>query len=189
MLTSSKCKLILLLLLILYSGISANKDKPERSKHGMVVSASDLSTDVGVSILEKGGNAVDAAIAVGFALAVAYPGAGNIGGGGFMVLHISNGTNTTIDFCETAPLAAHEKMYLDSLGNFIPALGQTGWTSAGVPGTVAGLIYTLEKYGTMKLKDVIQPAINLLEGILIDSSTKTFYGASDPRGFGKAAGW
>ncbi len=163
MLTSSKCKLILLLFLILSSAIYASKDIPERSKHGMVVSASNLATDVGVSILKKGGNAIDASVAVGFALAVTYPNAGNIGGGGFMVLHLSNGKNTTIDFREMAPLAAHEKMYLDTLGNFIPALSQTGWTSSGVPGTVAGLIYALDKYGTMKLKDVLQPAIDLAE--------------------------
>lgn len=163
MLTSSKCKLILLLFLILSSAIAATKDKPERTKHGMVVSASNLATDVGVSILKMGGNAIDASVAVGFALSVAYPSAGNIGGGGFMVLHLSNGKNTTIDFREIAPLAAHEKMYLDSLENFIPALSQAGWTSAGVPGTVAGLIYVLEKYGTMKLADVIQPAIDLAE--------------------------
>ena len=163
MLTSSKCKLILLLFLILSSAIYASKDIPERSKHGMVVSASNLATDVGVSILKKGGNAIDASVAVGFALAVTYPNAGNIGGGGFMVLHLSNGKNTTIDFREIAPLAAHEKMYLDTLGNFIPALSQTGWTSSGVPGTVAGLIYALDKYGTMKLKDVLQPAIDLAE--------------------------
>jgi gamma-glutamyltranspeptidase/glutathione hydrolase len=149
--------------LILSSAIAAANDKPERSKHGMVVSASNLATDVGVSILKKGGNAIDASVAVGFALAVTYPSAGNIGGGGFMVLHLSNGKNTTIDFREMAPLAAHEKMYLDSLEKFIPALSQTGWTSSGVPGTIAGLIYALDKYGTMKLKDVLQPAIDLAE--------------------------
>jgi len=129
----------------------------------MVVTADDLATEVGVQILKQGGNAVDASVAIGFALAVTFPSAGNIGGGGFMVMHLADGKNTTIDFREIAPMAAHEKMFLDSLGNFIPALSQDGWTSSGVPGTVAGLIYALEKYGTMKLKDVIQPAIDLAE--------------------------
>ncbi len=163
MLTSSKFIQVLFFILFLFSTIYSFNGNPERAKHGMVVSASDLATDVGVSILKKGGNAVDASVAVGFALAVTFPSAGNIGGGGFMVIHLSNGNNTTIDFRETAPLAANGKMYLDSLGNFVPSLSQTGWTSAGVPGTVAGLIYTLQKYGTMKLKDVIQPAIDLAE--------------------------
>lgn len=158
---SSKCKFIILLILIHSSALFANKDNPERSKHGMVVSANNLATDIGVSILKKGGNAIDASVAVGFALAVTFPSAGNIGGGGFIVLHLADGTNTSIDFREMAPLASHENMYLDSLGNFIPALSQSGWTSAGVPGSVAGLIYVLEKYGTMRLSDLIQPAIDL----------------------------
>lgn len=136
---------------------------PVRSKHGMVVSANEIASEIGAAILKKGGNAIDAAVATGFALAVTYPQAGNIGGGGFMVIHLANGKNTTLDFRETAPLAATEKMFLDSLGNFVPALSQEGWKSAGVPGTVAGFIYALGKYGTLKLKDVIQPAIDLAE--------------------------
>ena len=163
MLTFSKSKQTLFFILVLFSTIFSFNGNPERAKHGMVVTASDLATDVGVAILKKGGNAVDASVAVGFALAVTFPSAGNIGGGGFMVIHLADGKNTTIDFRETAPLAAHEKMYLDSLGNFVPSESQTGWSSAGVPGTVAGLIYALQKYGTMKLKDVIQPAIDLAE--------------------------
>jgi len=161
--TSSRIKSILILFLFLSTSVFAGNGNPVRAKHGMVVTASDLASDVGIEILKKGGNAVDAAVAVGFSLAVTYPNAGNICGGGFMVIHLSNGTNTTLDFREMAPLAAYEKMYLDSLGNFVPSLSQEGWTSTGVPGTVAGLIYALEKYGTMKLKDVIQPAIDLAE--------------------------
>jgi gamma-glutamyltranspeptidase/glutathione hydrolase len=130
-------------------------------KHGMVVSASTIASKVGVEILEKGGNAVDAAVAVGFALAVTYPYAGNIGGGGFMVIHLQNGKNITVDFREKAPLAATKNMYIDKKGNYVPALSQEGTTSAGVPGSVAGLIYALNKFGTMKLADVIQPAIDL----------------------------
>lgn len=135
----------------------------ESYKNGMVVSASAHATKVGIDILMKGGNAIDAAVAVGFALAVTYPSAGNIGGGGFLVLNTSDGLSTTIDFRETAPMLAHRDMYLDGDGNFLPELSQEGVTSAGVPGSVAGLIYALEKFGTMPLAEVIQPAINLAE--------------------------
>lgn len=149
-----------LLIIAFISGGILAKD-PVRAKKGMVVSAEKLATEVGVQILKKGGNAVDAAVAVGFALAVTYPAAGNIGGGGFMVIHLADGKNTTIDFREKAPSAADRNMYLDKNGNYIPELSQSGWTSSGVPGTVAGLIYVLKKYGTMSLRDVIQPAIDL----------------------------
>ncbi len=127
----------------------------------MVVSASELASKVGVEILKKGGNAVDAAVAVGFALAVTHPSAGNIGGGGFMVIHLNNGTNTTIDYREKAPASANEFIFQDSLGNFLPDKSQSGVTSSGVPGSVAGLIYALEKYGSLSLAEVLQPAIDL----------------------------
>jgi gamma-glutamyltranspeptidase/glutathione hydrolase len=156
-------KIFLLLFIILffsYNSFSESKD-PVRGKNGMVVSASELASQVGVEILKKGGNAVDAAVAVGFALAVTYPAAGNIGGGGFMVIHLNDGTNTTIDYREKAPLSATEFLYQDSLGNFLPEKSQEGVTSSGVPGSVAGLIYALEKYGTLSLAEVIQPAIDL----------------------------
>ena len=129
----------------------------------MVVSTSTIASRVGVNILKSGGNAVDAAVATGFALAVTYPYAGNIGGGGFMVIHLKNGKNTTIDFREKAPLAATKDMYLDKQGNYQPALSREGTTSAGVPGSVAGLIFALEKYGSMPLSKIIQPAIELAE--------------------------
>jgi len=138
------------------------------SQNGMVVSASQLASEVGVDILKQGGNAVDAAVATGFALAVTYPSAGNIGGGGFMVINI-NGHNTTIDFRETAPLAATQNMLLDEEGNYDKKKSLHEWTSVGIPGTVAGLIYALEKYGTMNLSEVIQPAIDLAEnGFVLD---------------------
>lgn len=138
------------------------------SQNGMVVSASELASKVGVDILKQGGNAVDAAVATGFALAVTYPSAGNIGGGGFMVISI-NGNNTTIDFRETAPLAATENMLLNEEGNYDKKKSLHEWTSVGIPGTVAGLIYALEKYGTMNLSEVIQPAIDLAEnGFVLD---------------------
>jgi gamma-glutamyltranspeptidase/glutathione hydrolase len=151
-----------------FNSFSESKD-PVRAKNGMVVSASELASKVGVEILKKGGNAVDAAVAVGFALAVTYPAAGNIGGGGFMVIHLNDGTNTTIDYREKAPLSANEFLYQDSLGNFLPEKSQTGVTSSGVPGSVAGLIYALEKYGTLSLAEVIQPAIDLaLNGFILE---------------------
>jgi len=145
---------------------------PVNAKNGMVVSASAIASKVGVKILKKGGNAVDAAVAVGFALAVTYPFAGNIGGGGFMVIHLKSGTNTTIDYREKAPGNAFKDMYLDKNGNFEPKLSLEGTTSSGVPGSVAGLIYALKKYGSMKLKDVIQPAIDLAQnGFPLDYNT------------------
>jgi gamma-glutamyltranspeptidase/glutathione hydrolase len=134
---------------------------PVRGKNGMVVSASKIASQVGIDILKNGGNAIDAAVAVGFALAVTYPSAGNIGGGGFMVIHLQDGTNTTIDFRETAPKSVNEYIYQDSLGNYLPDKSQFGVTSSGVPGSVAGLLYALNEYGTMSLSDVIQPAIDL----------------------------
>lgn len=169
MLTQTFSKLLLLILILFNSVLFAEAQDPVRGKNGMVVSASKLASEVGIEILKKGGNAIDAAVAVGFALAVTYPSAGNIGGGGFMVIRLNNGTSTTIDYREKAPIQAHEKMFQDSTGNFLPQLSQEGTTSAGVPGSVAGLIYALEKYGTMKLKDVIEPAIKLAEeGFVLD---------------------
>src|ERR1035437_6429130 len=158
-----------LLCLFLLSIARGSYPDPVRGQNGMVVSSSKLSSLVGIEILKKGGNAVDAAVAVGFALAVTYPSAGNIGGGGFMVIHLKNGNNTTIDFRETAPLNAYRDMYIDKKGIFDPMLSSEGVTSSGVPGTVDGLIYTLEKYGNLKLKDVIEPAIDLAEkGFVLD---------------------
>ncbi len=151
------------LIIISFLGIQVWAKDPVRAKNGMVVTSDKIATEVGVRILRKGGNAVDAAVAVGFALAVTYPYAGNLGGGGFMVIHTSSGKDITIDFREKAPLSASRNMYLDKEGNVIPEMSRFGWSSAGVPGTVAGLIMALEKYGTMKLKDVIEPAIELAE--------------------------
>ncbi|MCJ7554551.1 MAG: gamma-glutamyltransferase, partial [Ignavibacteriaceae bacterium] len=141
--------------------IKAQVPGPIAGKNGMVVSASELASKVGVEILKKGGNAVDASVAVGFALAVTHPSAGNIGGGGFMVIRLNDGTSTTIDYREKAPGSAHPDLYLDENKVPISDLSETGATSSGVPGSVAGLIYALEKYGTMKLEDIIQPAIDL----------------------------
>lgn len=165
MLIYSKKTLLIFSFLYFISVVSVQADAPDpvRSKNGMVVSASNLASKVGLQILKKGGNAVDAAVAVGFALAVTYPSAGNIGGGGFMVIHLKDGKNITIDYREKAPLNSTNTIYIDEKGEIVPEKIQEGILSAGVPGSVAGLIYALEKYGTMKLADVIQPAINLAE--------------------------
>jgi gamma-glutamyltranspeptidase/glutathione hydrolase len=132
-------------------------------KNGMVVSASSYASKVGLEILKRGGNAVDAAVAVGFTLAVTYPQAGNIGGGGFMVLRVKDSIITSIDYREKAPSGSSRNMFLDSSGNYDPDKSQFGHLSSGVPGSVAGLLYALEKYGTMSREDVMQPAIDLAE--------------------------
>jgi len=160
---------IFLLLLTTNILIFAKSKDPVRAQNGMVVSASDIASLVGVDILEKGGNAVDAAVATGFALAVTYPQAGNIGGGGFMVLHLEDGTNTTIDYREKAPQTAFRDMFLNKNGDFDLTKSTEGWASSGVPGSVAGMLYALEKYGTMTREEILQPAIKLASnGFLID---------------------
>jgi len=173
----NKFTIALLTFLLLFSNFIISESlRPVKSKNGMVVSASTIASKVGIQILKDGGNAVDAGVAVGFALAVTYPFAGNIGGGGFMVLHLKDGKNTTIDFREKAPLSAHKNMYLNEQGDYVPALSQNGVTSAGVPGSVAGLIFALKKYGTLPLSKVIQPAIDLAKNgwVLDDRSTESF---------------
>lgn len=131
------------------------------SGHGMVVSAHPQGSEIGVSVLRKGGNAIDAAVATQFALAVCYPAAGNIGGGGFIVIRTSDGEQDVLDFREKAPLNASRDMYLDSSGNVIKDLSTETHLAAGVPGTVDGMITIHEKYGRLKFREVIQPAIDL----------------------------
>jgi gamma-glutamyltranspeptidase/glutathione hydrolase len=140
------------------------------AKHAMVVSNSDIASRVGADIMRRGGNAVDAAVAVGFAMTVTYPVAGNIGGGGFMVIRLANGESVALDYRETAPSAASRNMYLDSLGKLTDK-SIVGHLSVGVPGSVAGMTEALRRYGTMSLSDVIAPAIRLAEeGWVIDSA-------------------
>ncbi|MEO5893273.1 MAG: gamma-glutamyltransferase [Ferruginibacter sp.] len=137
---------------------------------GAVVSAHPLASKAGIYILQQGGNAVDAAIATQLALAVVYPGAGNIGGGGFMVAHLKGGKNITIDYRETAPAKSGRDMYLDASGNPLMNLSQDGHLASGVPGTVAGLFASL-KYAKLPFKKLIQPAIDLAEkGFAITAS-------------------
>ncbi len=127
----------------------------------MVVSAHPLASKVGAGILKNGGNAIDAAIATQFALAVVYPVAGNIGGGGFMVVRFNEGSVDALDYREKAPAAAHPDMYLAETGEAIPELSARGHRSAGVPGTVAGLAEAHQKYGKLPWKELVQPAIDL----------------------------
>jgi gamma-glutamyltranspeptidase / glutathione hydrolase len=134
---------------------------PVRGKYGMVSSVSEIASQVGVDVLKRGGNAVDAAVAVGLALAVVWPSAGNLGGGGFMVIRQANGKATAIDYREMAPAAAHRNVYLDDKGEYVDESSTYGHAAAGVPGTVAGLSYALEKYGTMKWAQVAEPARRL----------------------------
>ncbi|HYH16727.1 MAG TPA: gamma-glutamyltransferase [Flavisolibacter sp.] len=132
------------------------------AEKGAVASAHPLASKVGVEIMRRGGNAIDAAIATQFALAVVYPNAGNLGGGGFMVARLADGTTVSLDYREMAPSAAHRDMYLDAQGNVIPGKSTNGHLSSGVPGTVAGIFQSM-KYAKLPLKTLIQPAIDLAE--------------------------
>ncbi|MFZ4590861.1 MAG: gamma-glutamyltransferase [Ignavibacteria bacterium] len=132
-------------------------------ENAVVSSANELASEVGIKILKSGGNAIDAAVGTAFALAVVYPQAGNLGGGGFIVLRSEKGFETSIDFRETAPLLASKNMYLDNNGNVIEDLSTTGQLAAGVPGSVAGLLYALEKYGSKSREEILSYAIELAE--------------------------
>jgi gamma-glutamyltranspeptidase/glutathione hydrolase len=137
----------------------------------MVVSAREEASKIGIEILQNGGNAFDAMVGTELALAVAYPFAGNLGGGGFMVYRKSDGNTGAIDYREKAPLAAHKDMYLDSLGNVIPEKSTMGATAAGVPGTIAGIFEVHDKFGTLPLKDILEPVIKLVdEGVVVTSN-------------------
>ncbi len=140
---------------------------PEVSRNGMIAATDKLSAEIGVDILRRGGNAVDAAVATGFALAVSYPRAGNLMGGGFMLIHLADeDKQVVIDYRETAPAAAHRDLYLDDRGEIDRQREFFSHQSAAVPGTVAGLIYALENYGTMSLKEVLEPSIRMaFEGV------------------------
>ena len=154
-----------------YSQQRDTSDLGVASTTGVVVSASDLASDVGASILHKGGNAVDAAVATAFALAVTWPSAGNIGGGGFMVVRRPNGEAITIDYRETAPGKATPTMYLNAQGHIERGLTAAGYLAPGVPGTVRGLEMAHKKFGKLPWKDVVLPAVKLAEEGFIVSET------------------
>src|SRR6202162_3678967 len=134
---------------------------PVHAPHAIVVSVHELASHVGVEIMQAGGNAVDAAVATGFALAVVHPQAGNLGGGGLMPIRMADGRVHFIDYREKAPAAATANMYLDAQGNVIEDASVVGYKAIGVPGSVAGMVYAEKKYGKLTLKQVIAPAIKL----------------------------
>ena len=143
--------------------------KPTEAEHAMVVSNSRLASEAGIEILRAGGNAVDAAVATGFALAVTFPSAGNIGGGGFMNIRMADGRSMTLDYREMAPLASSRDMYVDANGK-LTNKSTVGYLASGVPGSVAGMSEALKKYGSFTLAQVMAPAIRLAEqGFMVDS--------------------
>ena len=161
------------------SAAHAASATPVAAEKGMVVSAQHLATKVGVDILKRGGSAIDAAVAVGYALAVVYPAAGNLGGGGFMTIRFADGRKTFLDFREKAPHAARRDMYLDKDGNVIKGLSTVGWLAVGVPGTVSGLEYARKKYGTMNRAALIEPAIELAEdGFILEQGDVDMLGSA-----------
>ncbi len=174
---------VLLLSLFLTSQLYAASEPAVEAKKGMVVSSQHLASQIGADILKSGGNAIDAAVAVGYAQAVVNPCCGNIGGGGFMTIHLADGKDLFINFRETAPGAASADMYLDKDGQLIKDASLYGYLASGVPGTVKGLDYALEKYGTMSRQQVMAPAIKLArEGFtltradtdVLDTTTERF---------------
>jgi len=162
-----------LILLVLFIICSSCKEKPATptgvvTEKAMVVTAREEASKIGVAIMKKGGNAFDAMVATEMALAVAYPFAGNLGGGGFMVYRKADGDIGGLDYREKAPLAAHKDMYLDSLGNVIPNMSTVGATAVGVPGTVAGIIEVHIKYGLLPLPEILEPVIALAnKGVVV----------------------
>ena len=168
--------------LLVSSSFSEGGRTPLRVKNGIVTSASKLASEAGVEALKAGGNAVDAAVATAFALAVTWPSAGNIGGGGFMVYHGDDGHATTFDFREKAPLAATERMYLSLDGNVVDNSNHIGPLAVGVPGTVAGLWKAHQELGSLPWADLVAPAVKLArEGISINYSLYTGFARSKPR--------
>jgi gamma-glutamyltranspeptidase/glutathione hydrolase len=135
--------------------------QPVHAQHGIVVSVHELASQAGVEMMQAGGNAVDAAVATGFALAVVHPPAGNIGGGGFMLIRMADGKTHFLDYREKAPAAATRDMYLDAQGNVIEGASEYGYKAIGVPGSVAGMVYAEQKYGKLTLQQVMAPAIRL----------------------------
>ena len=160
----------IIILFVLFAGCKTKPAAPTGlvTENAMVVSARVEASSIGVEILKKGGNAFDAMVATEMALAVAYPFAGNLGGGGFMVYRKSNGEVGSLDYREKAPLSAHKDMYLDSVGNVIPGMSTKGATSVGIPGTVAGVYEVHQKLGSLSFKELLAPVIQLAEkGVVV----------------------
>jgi gamma-glutamyltranspeptidase/glutathione hydrolase len=154
--------LLLMAAVALFVPASASgSTEPVHAAHGIVVSVHELASRAGVEMMQAGGNAVDAAVATGFALAVVHPPAGNLGGGGFMLVRMADGKVHFLDYREKAPAAATPGMYLDAQGNVIEGASEIGYKAIGVPGSVAGMVYAEQKYGKLTLKQVMAPAIRL----------------------------
>jgi gamma-glutamyltranspeptidase / glutathione hydrolase len=161
--TNRKLLISVAIVVLLISGVplSAAPLRPVHGAHAMVATVHELASRTGVEMMQSGGNAVDAAVAVGFALAVIHPQAGNLGGGGFMLVRTANGAAHFIDYREKAPAAATANMYLDAQGNMIENASLVGYKAIGVPGSVAGMVYAEKKYGKLSLQQVMAPAIKL----------------------------
>src|SRR5437764_5423811 len=157
------CKLLIrLVVVLLVSGLAAAAPvNPVHTQHAIVVSVHELASRAGIEIMQEGGNAIDAAVATGFALAVVHPQAGNIGGGGFMLIRMADGRFHFLDYREKAPAAASVDMYWDKQGNVIPDLSTVGYKAIGVPGSVAGMVAAEKKWGKLGLQKAIAPAIRL----------------------------
>jgi len=164
------------LLLLVALPLSAASSAPVRARHGMVASSSEIASRVGVDIMKKGGNAVDAAVAVAFALAVTWPAAGNIGGGGFMLIRNADGTTDAIDYRERAPLASTRDMYVGSNGKVIEGATTDGYKAIGVPGTVAGLALAHKRHGKLPWRDLVEPARKLAaDGFIVNDFLATVF--------------
>ena len=167
---STKTLIVLTLTFVLFINCKKQSAMPTGlvAEKAMVVSAREEASKIGIEILKKGGNAFDAMVATEMALVVAYPFAGNIGGGGFMVYRKADGDVGGLDYREKAPMSAHKDMYLDSLGNVIPNMSTKGATAVGVPGTVAGIIEVHKKFGKLPLEEILEPVITLAEnGVIV----------------------
>ena len=151
--------------------------RPEKSTDGAVVATSAYATEAGKRVLREGGNAIDAAVAIGYTMAVTHPVAGNLGGGGFALIRMADGRPDSLDFREMAPGKATRNMYLDAAGNVVPRLSLDGYLAAGVPGTVAGMSAMLDRFGTKRLDHLMQPGISYAEdGFVVNArNAETFW--------------
>jgi gamma-glutamyltranspeptidase / glutathione hydrolase len=161
--TKQKSLILLLMAAVAVFGPvhATGSTEPVHASHGIVVSVHELASRAGIEMMQAGGNAVDAAVATGFALAVVHSAAGNLGGGGFMLVRMADGKTHFLDYREKAPAAAKADMYLDAQGNVIEGASEIGYKSIGVPGSVAGMVYAEQKYGKLTLQQVMAPAIRL----------------------------
>lgn len=170
---------LIAILLLIASPLAAASRRPLAAKHGMVSSVSDIASQAGVDVMKRGGNAVDAAVAVAFTLAVVWPEAANLGGGGFMLVRNADGKTEVIDYRETAPAAATANMYLDADGNVIERKSTHGWLAVAVPGTVAGLAMAHERHGKLPWRELVAPAEKIArDGFIV--SEELAYRASWP---------